>query len=66
MKNLFRLGKEVKIMEYFEGGLDMDDCTGNFGTIEILRNVEELESYKRGIFPASSTMSNRARQLIFL
>ena len=44
-------------------GLDMDDRTGNFGTVEILRNVEELESYKRGIFPDSSTMSNRARQL---
>ena len=44
-------------------GIDMDDCTGNFGTVEILRNVEELESYERGIFPASSSMSNRARQL---
>ena len=63
MKNLFRLGKEVKIMEYFEGGLDMDDCTGNFGTIEILQNVEELEPYERGVFSACSTISNRAQDL---
>ena len=41
----------------------MDDRTGNFGTVEILRNVEKLESYEIGIFPASSTMSNRACQL---
>ena len=30
---------------------------------EILRNVEELELYERGVFLASSTMSNRAQHL---
>ena len=44
-------------------GIDIDDRTGNFGTVEIFRNVEELELYERGIFPASSTMPNRALQL---
>ena len=41
----------------------MDDRTGKFGAVEILWNVEELELYESRFFPASSTMSNRARQL---
>ena len=44
-------------------GLDLDDHSGNYGTVEILREVEGVEYYKRGVFPASSTMSNRGREL---
>ena len=44
-------------------GLDLDDHAGNFGTVEILRGVEGLEGYQRGIFPGRSTISNRANEL---
>ena len=44
-------------------GLDRDDHAGNFGTVEILRKVESLEDFERGMFPGKSTISRRAKEL---
>ena len=44
-------------------GLDKDDHAGNFGTVEILRKVEGLEDFERGVFPGKSTISRRANEL---
>ena len=55
-KDTFKAWKILK-------GLDRDDHAGNFGTVEILRKVESLEEFERGVFPGKSTISRRAKEL---
>ena len=43
--------------------LDKDDHAGNFGTVKILREVQSLEGFERGVFPRKSTISRRAKEL---
>ena len=40
-----------------------DDHAGNFGTIEILRKVESLEEFEKGMFSGKSTISRRPEDL---
>ena len=35
----------------------------NFGTVDMLRKMEEFTNFKRGLFPSSSTIGNRAKAL---
>ena len=54
--------KRFKAWEILKG-LDIDDHMGNFGTVEILRGVEGLEEYQRGMLPGKSSMSRKAKEL---
>ena len=44
-------------------GLYMDDYDGSFGIVEILRKVEGLEEFQRGVFPGKSTIWMKAKEL---
>ena len=43
--------------------LDQDSRCGNFSTVEIMRDVEGLEKYERGVFHSKSAMSRVAKEL---
>ena len=43
--------------------LDQDSRCGNFSTVEIMRQVEGLKKYERGIFHGKSAMSRVANEL---
>ena len=43
--------------------LDQDSRCGNFSTVEIMRDVEGLEKYERGVFHGKSAMSRVAAML---
>ena len=44
--------------------VDLDGgASTNFGTVDVLRKMEDLPKYKRGMFPSSSTIGNRASAL---
>ena len=43
--------------------LDQDSRCGNFSTVEIMRDVEGLEKYERGVFHGKSAMSRVAKEL---
>ena len=62
-EELFRCGQENFPTWTILRGLDMDDHTGNFGTVDILRGVQWLGYYERGVFQNESTMSRKALEL---
>ena len=43
--------------------LDQDSRCGNFSTVEIMRDVEGLEKYERGVFHGKTAMSRVAKEL---
>ena len=45
--------------------VDLDGGGGStfVGTVDVLKNMEDLYKYHRGFFPSSSTISNRAAAL---
>ena len=43
--------------------LDQDSRCGNFSTVEIMRDVEGLKKYERGVFHGKSAMSRVAKVL---
>ena len=41
----------------------MGGASTNFGTVDVLKKMEDLDKYQRGLFPSSSTIGNRAAKL---
>ena len=62
-EELFRFDQEIFPAWKILRGLDIDDHTGNFGTVEVLRGVQGLKYYERGFFQSKSTMSRKSLEL---
>ena len=43
--------------------IDLYNRSANFSTVELLRKVEGVKVYGRGIFTSSRTLSNRCKEL---
>ena len=50
-------------MENPEGGGFRWGASTNFDTMDVLKNMEDLDKYQSGFFPSSSPISNRAAAL---